>query len=603
VTVNDNRRECVVSRSATVLKYITLLVVLSLSTMAVCADSARETSLESRWVEEMLSEHPLPEYPRPTMVRKEWINLNGTWDFLSNGPKPPAIPSEFPESVRVPFAIQAKASGVDESVIRGWYRKTIEIPQAWAGKKVVLHADGIGTESHIYFNGKEIGTNVGCFKRVSFELPQCTPGKKHEVVIYFDDTDRRMPRGRQKHLSGLWQTAWLEPVPENYVISYRQTPDIDQSQLVLKVNAADAALEVTATALDNGKPVATAKGKVGNSFAIKLSDQKLWSPDNPFLYDLVLELKKDGKTVDRVEGYFGMRKIATGEVDGEPRIFLNNEVYYQTGLLDQGTWLESYLTQPSDKCLEFEIRTARKMGFNVLRKHLKMECERWYSWCDRIGMLVWQDLPTQREYVNKIHENEAAKQLQRDLLRDMVNKLYNHPSIISWVLFNEGGGQFEPRQMTTLTRRLDATRLIDATSAIMARGTDRKRYNADFYDEHCYKRTLELTDYHCHIPATFGEYGGIGYKIEGHTWLEKETWAYGNRAKSADELTEEVGKLVKQAVAMRETDNVCAIIYTQITDFYAEVNGLITFDRKVVKVDPERLRKLNALFRHHSTPE
>jgi hypothetical protein len=564
----------------------------------------RESGMESRWVEELVSANPLPEYPRPTLVRKDWLNLNGQWDFLSNGPIPPAVPSSFPEKALVPSATQAATSCLEKEVHRGWYRKTVTIPQEWAGKKIMLHCEAIGTKSMIYFDGKELGSHIGGFERITEELPGCTPGKQHEILIYFDDTDVRMPRGKPNKVSGIWQTVWLEPVAEDYIIVFRQTPDIDLSQLTLDVHAADASLTVIATALDQGKPVATAEGRVGDTIRIEIPDQKLWSPESPFLYDLVLELKKSGKTVDRVESYFGMRKISTGEVDGQPRIFLNNEVYYQTGLLDQGTWPDSFYTQPSDKCLEFEIQTAKDMGFNTLRKHVKLECERWYTWCDRIGMLVWQDLPCQGYYSGKLQENDEAKQIQRDALRDMVNQFYNHPSIITWCIFNEGGGQFEPRQMTTLARRLDGSRLIDTTSHIWPNELGRERYNTDFYDGHCYERgALRFYDNdNAHIPTALGEWGGIGYIIDGHTLTvdvpgRNKPWGYGPMAKSEDELLSEYEKLIRIATAMRKTHNLCAIIYTELTDYYKEVNGFITFDRKVIKVDPESLRKLNAIFR------
>lgn len=556
--------------------------------------------MSSRWQEELLSANPLPEYPRPSMVRQEWLNLNGQWDFLPNGPLPPQIPDRFSDTAHVPSALQAITACVKRGGQYGWYRKAITIPQEWAGRKVLLHCDAIGTKSKIYFDGKELGSHTGGFKRISHELPGAAAGKQHEIVVFFDDTDLRMSRAKPSVLSGIWQTVWLEPVAADHIVAFRQTPDIDHSQLALDVHATDASLTVTATVLDQSKPVATAAGRVGKTIILEIPDQKLWSPENPFLYDLVLELKRGGKSVDRVDGYFGMRKISTGEVDGQPRIFLNNEVYYQIGLLDQGSWPDSYFTQPSDKCLEFEIQTAKDMGFNVIRKHFKIASERWYHWCDKIGMLVWQDAPRQNLFINKPHETDADKQPQRDLVRDMVTQLYNHPSIITWVLFNEGGSQFDPRGMTVMTRRLDQSRLINATSHVnhnMAR-LGRVRYNADFYDAHCYDRTLVLEDYNSHIPAAFGEFGGIGYEIKDHSvQRKKKNWGYGEMVHSEEALLSEYDKLVQQAVAMRKTDNLCAVIYTELTDFNEEVNGFITFDRKVVKVDVEEMRKINMQFR------
>jgi len=560
----------------------------------------REAELKSRWVEELVSAHPLPEYPRPTMVREQWLNLNGAWEFHDGGPKPPKLPKTFPKKALVPSSTMAETCCLEEVFDCGWYRKSITIPQEWEGKKILLHCEAIGTKSWFYFDGKELGNHVGGFKRVSHELPGCTAGKTHEIIIYFDDTDPRMPRGKPGALGGIWQSVWLEPMENEYITCYKQTPDIDASSLVLSVESSDPSLAVTATALDKGEPVAEAKGQIGTEFLLEIPEQKLWSPEDPFLYDLVLELKKDGKTVDRVKGYFGMRKISTGEVEGEPRIFLNNEVYYQIGLLDQGTWPDSYYTQPSDKCLQFEIQTAKDMGFNVIRKHFKVESERWYTWCDRIGMLVWQDAPRQLHYVNSLHDyDEEGRELQRDMVREMITRLYNHTSIVMWVLFNEGGSQFDPRGMTTLSRRLDTSRLINATSHVNENqvALGRTRFNVDIFDNHCYARILGLKDYDCHIPAVLGEFGGIGYEIKGHT-VERELkpWGYGAMVFSADELLAEYEKLVWQAAAMRKTDNLCAVIYTELTDFHSEVNGFITWDRNVVKVDVKQMQKINELF-------
>ena len=567
----------------------------------------RSTQLQSRWAEDLLRATPLPEYPRPTLVRKDWLNLNGEWDFLGNGPVPPQLPDNLPDKALVPSATQAITSCLEKEYDRGWYRKSIQLPDDWAGKKVLLHCEAIGTKSTVYFDGIKLGDHVGGFKRISHELSECTAGKAHQILIYFDDTDERMPRGKLERLSGIWQSVWIEPVSNDYIISFKQTPDIDASRLILQVAATDPNLTVIVTARDQGKIIATAEGNGRESIALQIPDQKLWTPENPFLYDLGIELKKDGKVIDRVESYFGMRKISHGEVDGAPRILLNNKPYYQVGLLEHGRWPDSIFTQPSDECLKWEIQTARDMGFNTIRDHLKIESERWYYWCDKLGMLVWQDLPVQKFFVNPTRpKTEDDKQIQRDALRDLIVQHYNHPSIISWVIFNEGGAQFEPRQMTLLARKLDASRLIDTTSHIWLTdeakrepGDRQMRFNTDYYDTHCYERTLKFYEANnSYLPAAFGEFGGIGYKIEGHSWqTERKPWGYGSMANSAEALLSEYRKLVKQAVAMRESDDLCAIIYTELTDHLDEVNGFITFDRKVVKVDPKALKEINLQFR------
>ena len=570
----------------------------------------RSSQLQSRWAEELLRATPLPEYPRPTLVRKDWLNLNGEWDFLGNGPVPRQLPDSFPEKALVPSITQAVTSCLEKAYERGWYRKSIRIPDGWSGKKILLHCEAIGTKSTIYFDGTMLGTNAGGFKRISYELPACTPRKTHQILIYFDDTDERMPRGKLHRLSGIWQSVWIEPVPNDYIISFTQTPDIDASRLVLQVAATDPNLSVTVTAFDQGKIAATAEGTGRESIALQIPNQKLWTPEKPLLYDLGIELKKNGAVIDRVESYFGMRKFSHGEVNGAPRILLNNKPYYQVGLLEHGRWPDSIFTQPSDECLKWEIQTARDMGFNTIRNHLKIESERWYYWCDKLGMLVWQDLPVPQHFVNPTRpKTEEDKQFQREGLHDMIVQHYNHPSIISWVIFNEGGAQFEPRQMTLLARKLDASRLIDTTSHIWLTdeakrepGDRQMRFNTDYYDTHCYERTLKFYEANnSYLPAAFGEFGGIGYTIEGHIWqAERKPWGYGPMVNSPEALMSEYEKLVKQAVAMRESDNLCAIIYTELTDHLEEVNGFITMDRKVIKVNPKALKTINMQFRNPS---
>ena len=571
----------------------------------------RTPKLTSRWVEELSLRTPFPEYPRPQLVREDWLNLNGEWDFLGDGPVPPELPKAFGEKALVPSATQAVTSCLEKEWHRGWYRKTIQIPAAWQGKTVFLHFEAVGGISTVYFNARELGKNTGSFKRLSFELTKLEPGKANEILVHFDDTDPRIPRGKPDHVSGIWQTVWLEPVSAGYIRSFQQTPDIDAGQLKIEVKTSRPAVDLTgdltadltlvATAYDDGKKVAIAQGLPGESLVLDIQDPKLWSPESPFLYDLTLTLKKGDVEIDRVESYFGMRKISTGEVDGVPRIFLNNKVYYQAGLLDQGTWPDSFYTPPSDKCLKWEIETAKQLGFNVLRKHVKIEASRWYYWCDVLGMLVWQDLPCQMYFNERVQKTEEDKQFARDDMEAMIQQYYNHPSIISWVIFNETWGQFEPRDMTIRAKKLDTSRLINATSHIWANKQGRRRYNVDYFDEHCYERFLHFYDYDVHLPATFGEFGGIGFLVAENTEKHEKYRGYGPDAHSPEELLAMYKNLVVQACKMRDNQHVCAIIYTELTDFYHEINGFITFDRKVVKVDAEELRKINMLFRDPSS--
>lgn len=593
----------------------------------------REPKLVSRWAEGLSLASPLPEYPRPQLVRDEWLNLNGEWEFLGEGPEPPELPAEFPEIALVPSATQAVTSCLEKEWTRGWYRESFEIPAEWGEKKILLHFESIGGVSTVYLDGKELGTHTGCYYRFTVELPDINPGKEHTLVVHFDDRDKRLPRGKPLQLSGIWQTVWMEPVPESYIESCRLTPDIDAGELRIEVDVLGAGPDLSIVAETSGTPnTATgthaarqeprppssnqasrhtiggrgscrAVSRTSSSASVVLSipHPTLWSPESPFLYDLTLELKQGDTVVDRIESYFGMRKIEWREVDGTPRILLNSEVYYQAGLLDQGEWPESFFTPPSDEALKWEIEQTKAMGFNVLRKHVKIEAARWYYWCDMLGMLVWQDLPFQWEYLKKAHETEEDKQFMRDGLRDMIEQFYNHPSIICWVIFNEAWGQFEPEDMTRRARELDSSRLINTTSHVWPNDFERKRYNVDLYDVHDYSRELGFEhtwdyDGRPDVPHAFGEFGGIGYLIKANTEKHEKYSSYGPNAMSAEELLDAYRMLILQARALRDTHSLCAIIYTEITDWIKEINGFITYDRKVVKVDVEKLREINELF-------
>jgi hypothetical protein len=400
-------------------------------------------------------------------------------------------------------------------------------------------------------------------------------------------------------LAGIWQTVWIEPVASTFIRSFRQTPKIDHGQLLIEMDTVGAGRDcsIAATVLSSGTEVSLKEIRCGEPLVLDVPDVKLWSPKSPFLYDLTLELKRDGKIIDRIESYFGMRKIEVGEVDGAPCFLLNNELSLQVGLLDQPFWPESWVTAPSDEAMRWEIEKAKEMGFNVLRKHFKVEAARWYYWCDKLGMLVWQDLPPQPYFRGPPHETEEDKDFQRKAMAKMITQLCNHPSIIMWVIFNESFGQFDPQDMTNRARRLDSTRLINTCSHVIPKRNKGPRYSEDVYDMHRYGRTLGLNDdYDGRMPSVFGEFGGIAYRIDGHIAKADRYFGYGDDATSPDDLLFHYEDLVRQACALREPHNVNAIIYTQITDVGGELNGFITCDRKVVKVDPEQLQRINNLF-------
>lgn len=559
----------------------------------------RQPHIVSRFMEGIMLKTPLPEYPRPQLVRKDWMNLNGEWDFLPNGPLPPQLPEEFPERALVPSATDAPSSCMAEPWVRGWYRRTVKLPLQWKGKKVLLHFEAVGGITTVFLGGNKVGGNTGSHNRFWIETGELDVGREYELLVYFDDREPRIPRGKMDRLAGIWQTVWMEPVPAEFIRSFRLTPDIDAGHLLIEPDAFchGSSCSIVATAWTDGKKVASAEADAGGPIVLGIPEAKLWSPDDPFLYDLTLELKKDGLVVDHISSYFGMRKIEAGEVDGVPRFLLNNKPCLQVGLLDQTFWPESWITPPSDEALRWEVEQAKAMGFNVLRKHFKVEAARWYYWCDKLGMLVWQDLPPQPYFRHRAHETEEDKDFQRHAMAQMVNQLYNHPSIITWVIFNEAFGQFDARDMTIRARRLDGSRLIDTCSHVWPNKLNRTRYSGDLYDYHCYSRVIRLgDDYNAHIPSALGEFGGIAYRIDGHIDKAGRYFGYGDDATSADDLLNHYEDLVRQACVLRDTHNLSAIIYTEITDWKGELNGFITCDRNVVKVDPERLKKINNLF-------
>ena len=521
----------------------------------------REPLLVSRFSEGLLLKKPHAEYPRPQLEREEWLNLNGEWDFLHNGPAPDELPESFTERALVPSPTVAVTSCVEKESLKGWYGKSFEIPKKWKKKRVLVNFEAVGGHATVFVNGNKIGEHKGSFDRFSFDITDYLVRGTQRLLVHFDDSDPAIARGKPGKLPGIWQSVWLEPVSDNHIVSYRQTPDIDNSSVRFQVNTSreQSGLEFFARVYKGKDLVVEGRNGVESDLVLNIENARLWSPEDPFLYDLELEIRKGEKVLDKISGYFGMRKISIEKENGVPRIFLNNKLYYQIGLLDQGYWPESHLTPPSDEALRWEIEQAKKMGFNALRKHVKVEAARFYYWCDRLGMLVWQDLPHQKLFIKKVHDDEEAKAAQRSNLTKMINQLYNHPSIIMWVIFNEGWGQFEPEKMAGLAKDLDQSRLIDATSHVWENwATDLGilRYNYEIYDLHRYSRTLSLENENPEIPSVIGEFGGIGYYIEGHTEKHDKYRGYGPDATSGDELLDAYRDLVLQLVELR--DQSCA---------------------------------------------
>ncbi|MGD0092168.1 MAG: sugar-binding domain-containing protein [Planctomycetota bacterium] len=564
--------------------------------------------LMTKWAADVAPDKALPEYPRPQMVRQDWLNLNGLWDYAI-APKGDAAPSAYDGQILVPFPVEAALSGVMKKLepkSNLWYRRTVELPKDWAGKRVLLHFGAVDWEARVWVNGKELGSHRGGYDDFSFNITEAlkADGKQELSVSVFDPTDAGpQPRGKQvlkpggifyTPTSGIWQTVWLEPVAEGYISSLRITPLLDESQVAVQAacQAAAGKTEMKVDVLDGDDTVqsgsvsvAGVEGKKDDApvFAPKLvlavPKAKPWSPEAPFLYKLRVALERNGKRVDAVEGYFGMRKIALGkDENGILRPMLNNKFVFQVGTLDQGFWPDGLYRAPTDEALRFDIEIHKKMGFNMVRKHVKVEPERWYYWCDKLGLLVWQDMPSGNN-----NSPEAKKQYEAELKR-LVESHWNHPSIILWVVFNEGWGQYDTERLTAWVKEFDPSRLVNNASG----WTDKKC--GDVIDMHNYPGPGSPKPEETRA-AVLGEYGGLGLAVDDHTW-QKEHWGYQNMASKAA-LTKRYVGLLRKIWALKDAPGLCACVYTQITDVETECNGILTYDRAVVKMDLDEMAKAN----------
>jgi hypothetical protein len=568
--------------------------------------------LLSRWAKEVNPKKPLDEYPRPQFVRDEWRNLNGLWEYAITS-KEAARPDAWTGRILVPFPVESALSGVMTNLSasqRLWYRRTFEVPRGWRGQRLLLHFGAVDWEAAVWVNGKEVGQHQGGFDPFSFDITDAlNPSGDNELVVsVWDPTDAGpQPRGKQVSkpqgiwytpVSGIWQTVWLEPVSEARVANVRITPNIENSSvlvepLVTNVVAGD---RVRVVIRDGWRKVYEAEGSAGTRFNLPVKNARLWSPEDPHLYGLELALLRNGKKVDEVESYFGMRKISMARDDkGRLRMQLNNSNYFQFGPLDQGWWPDGLYTAPTDEALRYDIEMTKKLGFNMARKHVKVEPARWYYWCDKLGLLVWQDLPNGDKSApwrgpsgidgQEMERTAESKAIFERELKAMIASLYNHPSIVIWVPFNEGWGQFDTVRILNWTKQLDPTRLVDGPSG-------GNHFPAgDIIDHHQYPgpgAPPAVTD----RAMVLGEFGGLGLPLKGHTWQSEKNWGYRSFT-NQESLTKAYVNLIRKLHPMVEQHGLSAAIYTQTTDVEGEVNGLLTYDRAVVKMPLDVIAKAN----------
>lgn len=572
--------------------------------------------IQTLWAEKIDPANPHAEYPRPQLVRGNWKNLNGLWNYAIR-PKQEDKPKIYEGKILVPFAVESSLSGVARNVGKDsvlWYQTRFSLPGSMKGKRIILHLGGVDWEAKIAVNGKEAGTHQGGNDPFSFDITSLIKGQGQQdlSIRVWDPTDEGpQPRGKQVRrpegiwytpVTGIWQTVWLEAVPETYIQSTKQTPDIDKG--LVAVNAQVKNLKsgdrVRISAWDGSAKVAEQELNGGTAANLNIPNARLWSPDSPFLYKLHVAVLRNGKVVDEARSYFAMRKSSmAADKEGIQRMLLNNKFVFQYGPLDQGWWPDGLYTAPTDEALRFDIEKTKEMGFNMIRKHIKVEPARWYYYCDSIGLLVWQDMPsgdlgnqwesrpgvTGRGTEQK--RSAASEGYYRKEWNAIMDALHNFPSIVVWVPFNEAWGQFKTTEITNWTMQKDPSRLVNSASG------------GNFFpvghiiDLHNYPDpAMPRPDLFGSKQAlVLGEFGGLGLPVDGHVWQQKDNWGY-QSFKTADELlTRYASFMLKMQELIRS--GLSAAVYTQTTDVEIETNGLMTYDRRVIKVPAAKLKSLH----------
>ena len=594
------------------MKTFLLLIILFFSSISSFAQwKPAGDKIKTVWAEKIDPNNVLPEYPRPIMERDKWQNLNGLWDYAIL-PMGQQEPQTFDGKILVPFAVESSLSGVQKELGKEkelWYRRTFTIPSDWKSKNVILHFGAVDWKAEVYLNNIKIGSHTGGYTPFCFDVtPFLTSGNQKLVVKVWDPTsDSSIPRGKQvtnpngiwyTPVSGIWQTVWLEPVNNKHIVGITPIANIDNNNLKVKVctKNTESSDIVEVKLKDNNKVIASAKGVVGQTLDIAIPNAKLWSPESPFLYDLDVTLIERGKSVDKVSSYAAMRKVSKKrDANGIIRIQLNNKDIFHFGPLDQGWWPDGLYTAPTDEALKYDIVKTKDFGYNMIRKHVKVEPARWYTHCDRLGILVWQDMPNGDQGPHwDMHHYFDGKEVTRSIeseqnfrkeWKEIMDYLMPYPSIAIWVPFNEAWGQFKTQEITEWTQYYDPSRLVNPAS-----GGNHYLKVGDILDFHKYP-SPEMMMYDNERITVIGEYGGIGMPLTDHLWQPDKNWGY-VQFKSAKEVTDEYVKYGRQLLNLVKS-GISGGVYTQTTDVEGEVNGLITYDRKVIKVEEDRIRKIN----------
>ena len=575
------------------------------------------------WSDSITPESVLPEYPRPQFERKEWLNLNGLWNYAITS-LDDSEPSNYDGKILVPYCIQSALSGVrklteTEEVRKHalWYQRSFKLTESWENKQVLINFGAVDWESQVWVNGQYIGKHQGGYDAFSMNISKAIKkGKFQDITIrVIDPVGKAMGEsvGKQREqpeydgVTGIWQTIWLEPVADVSINRVKLTPDIDNNELKIEPfyegTYKNCILDIQA--LDNGKEIAHISGDADNLFTLKIPDPKLWTPDNPFLYDLKLTLKHDGKIIDEINSYFGMRKISIGKVGAINRILLNNKPLFMIGPLDQGIWPESVLTPPCEEAIRFDMNFLKEINCNMIRLHMNSKPDRWYYACDKSGILVWQDFICGALDGNKYSDVEE-KQWMTEQNR-LMNNLYNHPSVVMWILFNEGWSQRRTLEYSQWAGRIDPTRIIDAASGFYDQpGAGHVR------DMHIYINTpaMAVPEYEPERAVVLGEWGGFVSEAEDNNWDERRPGALTDDewVKSINWPKYSMGKplmnhysdVVEQLIYLKEL-GLCGAVYTQLADMKKEQNGYLSMDRKIIKMDVSTLCDLHSRLINEQT--
>ncbi|PSL05945.1 glycosyl hydrolase family 2 [Haloactinopolyspora alba] len=568
-------------------------------------------TIKTRWADDVDPDNPLPEYPRPQMTRDEWQNLNGTWQFAAaeEGEAPP-FGQTLDEEIVVPYPVESELSELQRHEERMWYRRTFTVPEKWSGQRLKLNFGAVDYKATVYVNGEQVATHSGGYDAFTADITDALrPGGEQELIVRVEDpTDEgNQPVGKQRlnpggifytSVSGIWQTVWMEPVPDASVTRLDMTPDVAAESLDLTVRAEGTTDQVVvATAYKGKKPIGSVSGAPGEKLSVPVPKPKLWSPRKPFLYDLKVQLRDadTGEVVDSVGSYFGMRTVSKGMVDGTMRMLLNGKPVYQHGPLDQGFWPDGIYTAPTDEALKYDIEQTKRMGFNTIRKHVKVEPARWYYWADKLGVIVWQDMPSMART-----PDEAGRQQFEHELQEMVTENRSHPSITMWVPFNEAWGIYDAGRIADEVKAWDPSRLVSANSGSNNFPPDPG--NGDLVDDHIYVGPGTPRPPSNTRASVLSEYGGLALSVFGHQWTGTG-WGY-NTEPDKEALTNRYLQLNERLKELAACNGLSGSIYTQTTDVETELNGLMTYDREVDKMNVGAIRASNLeLINSGSHPE